>query len=338
MSDSDILTRHPQSTNDAPAVSIIIPAFNAASYIGAALDSVFAQTFSDYETIIVNDGSPDTDDLERMLEPYRERIVYLKQENSGPGGARNTAILKARGEYVALLDSDDVWLPNYLAQQMQALRGNPALDLIYCDALLVGESPLAGRTFMEVEPSRGEVTFESLLRWDCVIITSCTVARRQSLIDAGLFDANLYYSEDFDLWLRLLQRGGRLAYQTQVLAHHRLHATSLCADGVRQLEGEISVYEKWLREPSLSPAMKELLRTQMWHRRADLAIAEGKQKLLAGQYAQAREAFSCANDFFHKRKLRLTLIGLRLAPQLLRRLYDLREQSFARKQKLKNIA
>ena len=249
-----------------------------------------------------------------MLEPYRERIVYLKQENSGPGGARNTAILKARGEYVALLDSDDVWLPNYLAQQMQALRGNPALDLIYSDALLVGESPLAGRTFMEVEPSHGEVTFESLLRWDCVIITSCTVARRQSLIDAGLFDANLYYSEDFDLWLRLLQRGGRLAYQMQVLAHHRLHATSLCADGVRQLEGEISVYEKWLREPSLSPAMKELLRTQ------------------------AREAFSCANDFFHKRKLRLTLIGLRLAPQLLRRLYDLREQSFARKQKLKNIA
>src|SRR5205085_1848539 len=154
MSDSDILTRHPQSTNDAPAVSIIIPAFNAASYIGAALDSVFAQTFSDYETIIVNDGSPDTDDLERVLEPYRERVVYLKQENSGPGGARNIGILKARGRYVAFLDADDVWLPNYLFQQMRALRENPSLDLIYSDALMVGASPLSGRTFMELYPSR----------------------------------------------------------------------------------------------------------------------------------------------------------------------------------------
>lgn len=338
MSDSDILTRQTQFTNHTPAVSIIIPAYNAASYIGEALASVFAQTFSDFETIIVNDGSPDTDDLERVLEPYTERIIYLKQENSGPGSARNKGILKARGEYVALLDSDDAWLPNYLERQIQALRENPALDLIYSDALLVGDSPLAGRTFMEVEPSRGEVTFEGLLRWDCVIITSCTVARRKSLIDAGLFDPNLYYSEDFDLWLRLLQRGGQLAYQTEVLAHHRLHAASLCADATRQLKGEISVYERWLNEPSLSDAMKELLRTQTEHRRADLAVAEGKQKLLAGQYAQARERFASANDFFHQRKLRLTLIGLRVAPHLLRRLYDLREQSFARKHKLKSIA
>ena len=84
--------------------------------------------------------------------------------------------------------------------------------------------------------------------------------------------------------------------------------------------------------------MKELLLTQIEHRRADLAMVQGEQKLLAGQYAQARERFASANDFFHQRKLRLTLIGLRVAPQLLRRLYDLREQSFARKYKLKSIA
>jgi glycosyltransferase involved in cell wall biosynthesis len=321
-----------------PAVSVIIPAYNAAPYIGEALDSVFAQTFTDYETIVVNDGSPDTTELEQVLAPYRERIVYLKQENSGPGGARNTGILKARGEYVALLDSDDLWLPNYLSQQMRALRENPALDLIYSDALVVGFSPFAGQTFMENEPSRGEVTFESLLRWECTVITSCVVARRQALIDAGLFDPNLYYSEDFDLWLRLAHRGGQIAYQTEVLAHRRSHEASLCADESRLLEGEISVYEKCLRELSLSTAQRELLKRQMEHRRADLAIVQGKQKLKAGQYAQAREAFRSANQFSPKRKLRLTLIGLRFAPQLFRRLYDLREQAFARKYKAKNTA
>lgn len=324
--------------NNRPVVSIIIPAYHAAPYIGEALASISAQTFSDFETIVINDGSPDTEDLERVLEPERERIIYLKQQNGGPGSARNTGILEARGEYIAFLDSDDLWLPNYLAEQMRALQENPTLDMIYTDALLVGDSPLAGRTFMEVEPSRGEVTFESLLRWDCVVITSCVVARRQSLIDAGLFNPTLYYSEDFDLWLRLLQEGNRVSYQTEVLAHHRVHATSLCANETRQLEGEITVYEKWLNEPSLSSEMKDVLRAHIEHRRADLALVQGKQKLQAGQYRQAREAFAHANDFFHRRKLRLTLIGLRLAPQLLRRLYDLREQGLARKYKTKNAA
>lgn len=338
MSNMIATIRKPQPTGAAPAVSIIIPAFNTASYIGETLDSVFAQTFTDYETIVVNDGSPDTEELERVLEPYKERIIYLKQENGGPSSARNLAILKARGEYVALLDSDDLWLPNYLAQQMHALRKNPALDLIYTDALLVGDSPLAGRTFMEDNPSHGEVTFESLLRWDCTVITSCTVARRQALIDAGLFDERFYYSEDFDLWLRLAHLGGQLDYQKQVLAHHRLHPTSLCADGVRQLKGEIEVYEKWLRESSLSLPMRKLAGAQKEYRRAELGVAEGKRKLLAGQYAQAREAFARANDFLHQRKLRLTIIGLRLAPHLFKWLYNQREAGYALKYRSKHAA
>src|SRR3982751_5296129 len=96
-------SRNPQHMREPPALSVIIPAYNTASYIGEALESVFAQDFTDYETIVVNDGSPDTLELERALEPYRERIIYLKQENRGPGGARNTGISRARGRYVAFL-------------------------------------------------------------------------------------------------------------------------------------------------------------------------------------------------------------------------------------------
>src|ERR1022692_2860927 len=84
----------------APLVSVIIPAYRAAETIADTLDSVLAKTFKDYEIIVVNDGSPDSEDLEKALEPYRERIIYLRQENQGPGGARNTGIRTARGQYI----------------------------------------------------------------------------------------------------------------------------------------------------------------------------------------------------------------------------------------------
>lgn len=143
-------------TSRRPAVSVIIPAYNAAQYVGEALESVFAQTFADYEVIVVNDGSPDTDELERVLAPYMERTTYLKQENRGPSGARNTGIERARGKYVALLDSDDLWLSDYLTKQVALLDADPELDLVYSDALIFGDSTLAGRTFMEMAPSRGQ--------------------------------------------------------------------------------------------------------------------------------------------------------------------------------------
>src|ERR1039458_8017361 len=112
-----------------PQVSVIIPAFNAAGHIVAALESVFAQSFTDYEVILVNDGSPDTEQLEQAIQPYVSRIAYLAQENRGPSAARNLGIRHARGEWLAFLDSDDAWLPHYLAEQLRFLREDPALDI-----------------------------------------------------------------------------------------------------------------------------------------------------------------------------------------------------------------
>src|SRR6201998_3148699 len=94
----------------APSVRVVIPAYNSARYIGETLDSVFGQTYRDFEVLVINDGSPDTEALEAGLRPYFERIVYLKQDNRGPAAARNLGIQQARGEYIAFLDSDDCWL------------------------------------------------------------------------------------------------------------------------------------------------------------------------------------------------------------------------------------
>jgi hypothetical protein len=206
-----------------------------------------------------------------VLEPYRGRIIYIKQENRGPSGARNAAIRRARGVYVALLDSDDVWLPDYLTEQMKILRDDPSADLVYADAQLFGDSVLAGQTLCRLRP-RKAVTFESLARWECCVITSCTVARRQSLIDAGLFDENFVRSEDFDLWLRLAHRGGRLIYQRRVLARHRLHEASLAADSTRMFESQIEVFRKMADTLPLSLQEQKLIETQIASCEAHIAL------------------------------------------------------------------
>src|SRR5687767_6242589 len=156
-------------------ISVVVPAFNVASYIGEALDSVFKQTLSSFEIIVVNDGSADTPELEQQLERFQGRIVYLQQENRGAAAARNAALRVARGEFVAFLDADDRWLPTFLEEQITFLKLKGA-DLVYSDALLVGDSKLAGKTFMGLSPSRGKVTPQSLLAAKVAVLTSAVLA------------------------------------------------------------------------------------------------------------------------------------------------------------------
>lgn len=322
-------SQHKQDTQfgaDAPAVSVIVPAYNVAAYIGDALASVFAQTFTAFEVIVINDGSPDTADLERVLEPYRESIIYIKQENRGPSGARNAGIRRAQGQYVALLDADDTWLPQYLSDQIHALTAAPALDLIYADAMLFGEGDTAGQTFMDICPSMGPVTLESLLSQRCVLITSCVIVRRQTLIDAGLFDENYYRSEDFDLWVRLIYTGARLGYQRKVLARHRLRPDSLAGDKTRMHECAIDVYANLARKLKLTPHERELIDTQIAKYQFELALASGKRELRTGNSEQAaallRRALDLQRTLGQSRlKLRLALLALRVSPTVVQYAY-----------------
>ena len=122
-----------------PTVSVIMPAYRVAEYIGAAIESVLNQTYTDYEIVVVNDGSPDTAELESELAPYRDQIIYIKQNNRGCSAARNTAIRASRGRYIALLDPDDLWEPDYLKIHLEILERDPTTDVLYCDALIVGD-------------------------------------------------------------------------------------------------------------------------------------------------------------------------------------------------------
>jgi glycosyltransferase involved in cell wall biosynthesis len=308
-----------------PAVSVIMPSYQVAEYISAAVESVLNQTFTDYEIIVVNDGSPDTVELERALAPYRDRINYIKQENRGCSGARNTAIRRAGGRYIALLDPDDVWEPDYLAVQVGILEKDPSIDVLYPDALIFGDSHLAGRTFMEMMPSQGEVTFEALITQRCNVMISVT-ARREAIVDAGMFNESLRSSEDFDMWLRILQRGGRIRYHRRVLVHYRRHRTSLSADPVWMCRHILKVLDEVESRNDLSVSETRTLKLQIARFRALACLNEGKRAFFGGDVRTAIDKLTEANSFFGSPKISVALLMLRAAPHLLLRAYNLRDR------------
>ena len=307
-----------------PAVSVIIPAYNTAQFIAETLQSVFAQTFTDYEVIVINDGSPDTPELERVIAPYRDRIHYLVQANRGLSAARNAGIAVASGEFVALLDSDDVWEPDYLSHQLAVMRDS-GYDVVYPNATTFGDPLRSGRLFMDVHPSTGEVTFESLVGQQCNVMVS-VLARRDVLVAAGLFDESLRSSEDFDMWLRVVQGGWRIGYHRRSLVGSRLRRGSLSADAVNMCHHIVRVLDKVSREMSLTPAQQALVAARRAHFSALLRLHEGKRAFFAGNHKEAVRALSEANAYLRRRKIALALLVLRFTPGLLLRAYDMRDR------------
>jgi glycosyltransferase involved in cell wall biosynthesis len=308
-----------------PVVSIVVPAYNTAEYIGDTLSSVLGQTFTDYEIIVVNDGSPDTVALELAIAPYRSRIHYIVQENRGLSGARNTGIAAARAPFIALIDSDDVWEPNYLAHQLALMRERPELAIVYPNATTFGDPMRAGRLFMDLHPSSGPVTFERLVRQECNVMVS-VLARRDVLVAAGLFDESLRSSEDFDLWLRVVKGGWKIGYHREPLVRSRLRSSSLSADAVSMCQHILRVLDKVRHEMTLTSSEVDLLTERRAYFAALLRMHQGKRAFFAGDHKEAVDALAEANAVLHRPKITAAVWLLRIMPGLLLRAYDMRDR------------
>lgn len=307
--------------NPNPQVSIVIPAYNVASYLGATLAAVFAQTFTDFEVVIVNDGSPDTPELERVLEPFMDRIRYFVQENRGAGPARNAALRAARGEFVAFLDADDLWLPNYLEEQVRFMQGGN-YDLIYCDALLVGDSDIAGKTYMQTSPSNGPVTFKSLVHYTCNLVTSGTLARRHLVSDAGLFDETLRNGQDFELWLRLVRNGARVAYQRRVLLHYLCRSDSLSfTDAVTKIVRQQRIFNRILEKYDLTSEEHAEIAQMLEQLDAEMEFELGKVNFAKGNFPEASRRLKKANVFQKSFKVKAIILLISIAPRLMQQVY-----------------
>jgi len=181
-----------------PVISVIIPTYNRSWAIRDAIDSVLDQDFSDYELIVIDDGS--TDNTMQILDRYREEIVVLYQENKGVSAARNRGIAAASGQFIAFLDSDDIWLPKKLSIQVDFFKSNP-------DALICQTGEIWIRNGVRVNPKHhhkklsGRI-FEPSLSL-CLVSPSAVMMKRHLFETAGLFDEDLPACEDYDLWLRI---------------------------------------------------------------------------------------------------------------------------------------
>lgn len=302
----------PAPKSGSPLVSVIIPAYNVASFISETLDSIFAQTIGNCEIIVVNDGSDDG--LERVLRPYFRRIIYRAQQNRGPAAARNAGLLCARGQYAAFLDADDLWYPQYLERMLPLLSNG--YDVAYPDAVYFGSSLSNGKRFQRLHPSVEPVTHQRLLSRECQVFVSAIMNRRSVVKSGILFDESLRRSEDFDFWVRLAQSGLRFGFTREVLVKYRGRPDSLTRNACAMAENDIKVYEKLLRDPRTTGGDREIIAGQIAKRRAYLNVVAAKGMICDGRFGEAAERLRSASDYRRNLKITLAMAGLRVAPRL----------------------
>jgi glycosyltransferase involved in cell wall biosynthesis len=233
-----------------PLVSVIIPTYNRADLLPEAIRSVLSQTITDFELIIVDDGS--SDDTRQLVETFADpRIRYIYQENKGISGAMNTGLGAARGDYIARLDSDDRWLPTILAEQLAIFEAHPEIGIVYAkaQAMDINGNPMA-QTLGAPGHFPGQ-TFKSLLYGDFGSAIS-TLVRRECYERIGGYDTHLKANEDWDVWIRLA-RYYPFYFLDQVLANFRYHpgrstASSLFGD---VLLSRLRPLDKAFAEPDL---------------------------------------------------------------------------------------
>jgi glycosyltransferase involved in cell wall biosynthesis len=255
-----------------PEVSVVIPSYNSSRFLGQALDSVLAQTFRDYEVIVVDDGS--SDDTSEVLRRYANAVRSLHQPNQGVAVARNNGIVASAGRYVALLDADDTWLPSKLALQLDALRARPGSRACTTEHQLVDVDL---HEIGDVKPRRSGISLETLLLEGNVLgCPSSMLCERELLLSTGGFDPDQSQCADWDMWLRLL-RVADVVKLPEPLVNYRWHGSNMSSRPELLERDSVRVLQKAF-DSGLPPAVA---------RRRRRAFANN-YAVLAGCYFQAR--------------------------------------------------
>ncbi len=229
-----------------PTCSIIVPCYNSSKYLPACLDSLLRQTYVDFEVVIIDDGS--TDDTDNVIKPYLNdsRMKYIKQQNAGPAKARNKGIKSAEGNFIAFLDSDDLWKATKLEKQMQ-LFADSSVGVIYSTARYIndlGQDVCSLNRMEYLKPREGKVT--DFLFVDNFVPFSSVVIRRECLDKAGLFDEELGSSEDWDLLLRI-SVFFEFRYIDEPLLYYRLHSNQVSRDTEKRFLYNEKIREKFIK-------------------------------------------------------------------------------------------
>lgn len=205
-----------------PLVSVIIPTYNRGWILKEAIESVLMQDFTDFELIVVDDGS--TDNTLDILGDYRKKLTVIEQHNQGVSAARNRGIKSASGKYVAFLDSDDLWLPQKLSRQVEYFDSHPEVLICQTEEIWV-------RNGRRVNPKKRHQKFSGMIFEPslalCLVSPSAVMIRRNLFDEVGLFDESLPACEDYDLWLRISCRHPVILIKTPLIVKRGGHADQL---------------------------------------------------------------------------------------------------------------
>ncbi len=272
-----------------PRVSIVIPTFNCAPFLGRAIDSVLAQTYGDYEVIVVDDGS--TDETHGVVARFASKIRYLYQPNKGVSSARNLALSQASGELIAYLDADDMWYPHKLERQVAFLDTHRECGLIHSDFTVIDETDRTIHVQLYQETQRkvpqGYCILDLLRR--CHIQTSTVVERRNCIERTDSFDTRLPVCQDYLRWILVAMEGFAFGYVDEALAMYRRRTESLFHGSPRRVcEDFAMVFEILLNEKSLERrcgrSATDIVRERLYTVRRDLAFLDRQE----GRRNQAR--------------------------------------------------
>ncbi len=254
-----------------PKVDIIIPAYNAARYVALAIESVIAQTFDDWQIVLVDDGSKDN--TAETVAPYIQslgpKLRYLRQENRGVSAARNCAIQNSSSEFIAFLDADDIWLPDRLEQSLHRFENRPSLGLTYgLISWIDAEGHITG-TYAGNSPKHAEGLiaphiYTRMVELPCVTVT----LRRKCLDDVGLFDETMHATEDRDLWLRIAQRY-EIGFIPKVIALYRVSPGSATTDPTRMLNSQLHYIRKHYGSPGCGLRARQAALARVYKQRAE---------------------------------------------------------------------
>jgi len=264
--------------------SVIIPAYNAAATIGAAVESALAQTLPPHEVVVCDDGS--TDELEAALGPYRDRIAFVRKENGGEGSAKDAASRVANGDFVVVLDADDSFLPERLEALAALARERPDLDILTTDAFLESEGRVVRRAYnagwlFEVQDQRRAILERNF-------VFGAAAVRRERLVAVGGFDASLRYAADWDLWIRMILSGSRAGLVDEPLYRYRIGPNALSAQRAPLVRGFVIVLERAAARSDLAPAERQAVEQAIAERRRELVQLELTEALGSGAAVRAR--------------------------------------------------
>jgi glycosyltransferase involved in cell wall biosynthesis len=314
---------------DAPFFSVIIPAYNAESTLASTLDSVLQQDFDDWEVIVVDDGSSDaTCKVATRFAERDPRVRLRRQPNAGAAAARNLAASCARGDFLCLLDADDLYEPDYLRVQAAFIEANPGYDIYSCTGRLLfpdgSTEPMWTARTLERMRSKPSVSLPRVLGGDPIFVMAAIRAR--SFHAVGGFRPEVRRSEDFDLWIRMLAMGYRHVCNPVALGLYRRHESSKshqlalhrreCAKMLVGLAAERSMVELGHADALLRTASRYVARAE----REELIQDPGDYDAHAGwrrRFVKLRPGFESRSKFVLE--LAVVVLSPRLYSKLMRR-------------------